>query len=365
MAEFLIEFGDATTRVVVEADALRGVGARLRSGAAGEAGADVALISDLRVGKIYGQRVRESLEHAGYTVFERRVEPGEASKDWAVAGEIHRFLAEHRISRDSTVVALGGGVVSDLAGFVAATWMRGVQFVICPTTMEACVDAAIGGKTAVNISGGKNLVGAFHQPSLVAMDPSCLATLLERDLRAGLAESIKHAALFSGDFLEWHEGNVESILSLDEATIIKLLIDNVRFKSDVVSRDARELSGVRMLLNFGHTIGHAIEECCGFNLRHGECVSLGMVAACRLSRSRGLLSVTSAERIEGVLRQFGLPTRLDDPIESDLIITAIGKDKKVRSGNVQFILLEDIGQPVIHGDVTDSQIREAYESLLP
>ncbi len=363
MPDILIDFGGETTRVVVSGRALADVGGALRKVCARGAAPLVALITDEQVGGFHAARVRESLERAGFQVHEYRIAPGEASKSWDTAGVIHRFLADHKVTRDSTIVALGGGVVSDLAGFVAATWMRGVRFVICPTTMEACIDAAIGGKTAVNIPGAKNLVGAFHQPALVLVDPTSLATLPQREVRAGLAESIKHAVLFSGNFLEWHERHVEEILALDEPTIIELITENVRLKADVVSRDARELSGTRMLLNFGHTIGHAIEECCGFTLRHGECVSLGTVAACRLSRAMGLLSAKDAERVEKLLARFGLPTRLDDPIEWGLILPAIGKDKKVRDRNVQFVLLEGVGRPVIRDDVTDSQVRAAYDSL--
>ena len=367
MSDILIHFdlGDGATKVVVEAGALSKIGGYVRAFTKGAEAAPVAVVFDRCVGVIYGARLRESLDSVGLRVCEHAIEPGETSKSWNTAGEVHRFLADHEISRDSTIVALGGGVVSDLAGFVAATWMRGVRFVICPTTMEACVDASIGGKTAVNIPGAKNLVGAFHQPALVIIDPTCLATLPERDLRAGLAESIKHAVLFSPSFLAWHESNVEAIRGLAEQVIIELILQNVRLKADIVSRDAKERTGERMLLNFGHTIGHAIEECTGFTLRHGECVALGMSAACRLSRSLGLLDAASVERVERLLARFGLPTRVEKAIDPDRIMAAIGMDKKMRNGTVRFVLLEDIGRPVIRDDVPESLIREAYELLLP
>jgi len=253
--------------------------------------------------------------------------------------------------------------VSDLAGFVAATWLRGVRFAICPTTLEADVDASIGGKTAVNIDAGKNLVGAFHQPVLVAVDPDCLKTLDPRDVRAGMAESIKHALLFSEEFLSWHEKHGDAILALEPGTIAELIGRNVRFKADVVREDTLEQAGRRMLLNFGHTVGHAIESCCGYAYRHGECVALGMLAACRLSHSLGLLGARDVDRVQTLLDRFGLPTVLAESVDWRRIITRLRNDKKVRAGKVRLVLLEGIAQPVIRADVPEKALRQAYDSL--
>jgi 3-dehydroquinate synthase len=261
-------------------------------------------------------------------------------------------------------VALGGGVVSDLAGFVGATWMRGVQWAICPTTLEAMIDASIGGKTAVNVPGGKNLVGAFHHPRMVLIDPDCLVTLLDRDLRAGLAESIKHAALFSPEFFEWHEQNAEAILRRESQVLSELIDRNVAIKVDVVRRDATEQSGRRMLLNFGHTIGHAIEECCGYELRHGECVALGMVAAATLSESLGLSDASVAEQIRGLANCFQLPTHLPSAIPWPRVLEVMRRDKKAREGKLQFVLLQAIGKPAVRRDVDEWHIRQAYEALI-
>ncbi len=325
----------------------------------------VVVISDSNVCPLYGERTKQALLRNGTTaVCERIIPAGEASKNWMVAGELFGFLAKQQIGRDAVIVALGGGVVSDIAGFVAATWMRGVRLVLCPTTLEADIDAAIGGKTAINILGGKNLVGAFHQPSLIVVDPTCLKTLTQRDIRSAMAESIKHALISSADFLEWHESNVDAILALDSSVTMQLIEKNIRIKADIVSRDTAELTGLRIFLNFGHTIGHAIEECCGFTLRHGECVSLGLVAACRLSNRIGLLDSSTADRAERLLARFGLPVRLEFPIEFDQIQTAMRLDKKVRNGSPRFVLLEGIGRPVVRSDVPQSFIREAIQSLL-
>lgn len=365
MCELRIELGARHTAVKVKHHLLREVGPQLRSVMPERSTAQTVMVTDRTVGGLYGRIVAESLSQAGFSTLRYEIEPGETSKSLAVAGDLYEFLAGHFIPRDVVVIALGGGVVSDLAGFVAATWMRGVRLAICPTTMEADVDACLGGKTAVNVPGGKNLVGAFHQPVLVAVDPLCVETLDGRDRVAGLAESIKHAMISSEEFLEWHEANASALLALDRSAVAELISENLRIKAGVVERDPLEQTGLRAHLNFGHTIGHAVEACSGFSLRHGECVSLGMVAAARLSHALGLLDDPTVTRLERALSRFGLPIRLMDAIETDRVIETIRNDKKARGGAQRFVLLEGIGRPVIRDDVGESQVREAFESLLP
>lgn len=356
-------FAGQPVDVTVEVNILDELGSLIRRSMPGGASLRVVVISDTNVWPLYGERVRAGLQSAGLALYERIIAAGEASKSWAVAGELLQFLADQHVGRDAVIVALGGGVVSDLAGFVAATWMRGVRLAICPTTLEADIDAAIGGKTAINIPGGKNLVGAFHQPFLVAIDPACLTTLPRRDVCAAMAESVKHALISSVDFLDWHEANVDPILALDPPVTMRLIEENIRMKADIVARDTTEQTGVRALLNFGHTIGHAIEECCGFTLRHGECVSLGLVAACRLSHRLRMLDSASVERVERLLIRFGLPTRLEEPIDPDRILAVMRNDKKARGGSPQFVLLEGIGRPVVRGDIPETAIREALQGI--
>jgi len=331
------------------------------------------------------------------------IEPGEASKSIGTAAAMYQFLAARHVERDAMILALGGGVVSDLAGFVAATWMRGIRWAICPTTLEAQIDAAIGGKTAINIPGGKNLVGAFHDPEFVLIDPAVLATLPDRDFRAGLAESVKHALITSEELFTWHETHCESILARDSSILEELIRRNIEIKSEIVAGDphetakfdvqgreepvpdrrgsdktippvacapgsdgSRELKFAarsRMVLNFGHTIGHAIEECSGYSLRHGECVALGMIAACRLSCMLGLVDSGLPERVRTLLQRFGLPTTLAEPIPIDDIISLIRKDKKNRSDGLRFVLLESVGRPRIQFNISEAQIIEAYNSL--
>jgi len=325
----------------------------------------VVIVTDETVGGLYADRVCASFVNQLAVSSVYRIPPGEGSKSLAQLSVIYDFFAAHRIARDGLIVALGGGVVSDLAGFAAATWMRGIPWVALPTTLEAQIDAGIGGKTAINIRGGKNLVGAFHRPRAVLIDPTCLRTLDPRDIRAGLAESIKHALITSEGFFAWHEQHVDAILALDEVTLVELIERNVRIKTAIVERDPFEQTGDRMTLNFGHTIGHAIEACADdYALRHGECVAMGMLAACRLSNAMGLLDRGVVDRLRSLLERFGLPTRLEQAIAFDRIMDAITRDKKARGKQVQWVLLEAIGQTHMSTEVDERAVREAYESLI-
>jgi len=365
MSKFQYVFSGKPVVITVKVNILAGLGSHIRRSFSCGTPLRAVLISDTNVWPLYGERTKEALRRGGTNAaWERVIPAGEASKNWAAAGGLFQFLADEHVGRDAVIVALGGGVVSDLAGFVAATWMRGVRLVLCPTTLEADIDAGIGGKNAINIPGGKNLVGAFHQPFLVAIDPACLATLPRRDLCAAMAESIKHALISSADFLSWHEANVDAILALDPPVTMRLIEENIRIKADIVSRDPTEQLGLRALLNLGHTFGHAIEECRVFTLRHGECVSLGLVAACRLSHRLGMLDSASVERVERLLIRFGLPTRLENSIDPDRIVAAMRNDKKVRGGSLLFVMLEGIGRPVVRGEVPETAIRETLNSLL-
>ncbi|MBI1825095.1 MAG: 3-dehydroquinate synthase [Planctomycetes bacterium] len=323
----------------------------------------IVLVSDRMVIGHYGAAVMQTLAASGFDLDEFIIECGERSKSLESAEALYRFLAGHHVERDALILALGGGVVSDLAGFVAATWMRGIRWAICPTTLEAQIDAAIGGKTAINIPGGKNLVGAFHEPTFVLIDPATLATLPDRDFRSGLAESVKHALITSEEFFAWHESHCEAILSRNSSVLDELIHRNVQTKSDIVASDPRETTGARMVLNFGHTIGHAIEECSDFSLRHGECVALGMIAACRLSTVLGLTDAQLADRVTALLQKLGLPTVLTTAIPENQIISAVRKDKKNRSVGLRFVLLEGIGRTIVPEDVAESKIIETYKNL--
>lgn len=288
--------------------------------------------------------------------------PGERSKSLSQLGAIYDQLAAARVERGDVIIALGGGVVGDLAGFAAATWLRGVRFVQMPTTTEAAIDASVGGKTGINIAAGKNLVGAFHQPIGVIIDTDFLDTLAPRDFVAGLAESVKHAAIQDADFLTFQEEHAEEITQRERETLGRLLARNVEIKVQVVAADERE-AHQRAMLNHGHTIGHAIEHLMGYELRHGECVALGMIAENALATARGMLSQPDAERIRRLLQRLGLPSKLPRALGTTAILEACRLDKKNRGGAIHFMLLRGVGAVQRVTDVTEGEIAAALATI--
>lgn len=286
------------------------------------------------------------------------VEPGEERKSLSEAARLYDALARAGIGRHDLIVTLGGGMIGDLGGFVAATWNRGVDYIHIPTTLEAAIDAAIGGKTAVNHAAGKNLIGAFHQPVAVVVDIELLETLPERDFVAGLAESVKHAAIRDPAFFIWHEANGDAIRGREPRVVAEMIRRNVEIKAAVVAADERE-AGVRAILNYGHTIGHAIELVAGYSLRHGECVGLGILAENAIAVSRGLLARETAERIRLLLERLGLPLRLSAALDLARVTAACHADKKVRAGAIHFQLIRALGEPVELRDVRDDEIAAA------
>ncbi len=362
MNEINLALGHSETQVLVQSGILKRSGEAFCCAFKTLHPFPIVVISDERVAGLYLDLLEDSLRQKGFHPARILIPACEQAKCIAEATKLFEFLHGREFPRDGCVVALGGGVVSDLAGFVAGTWMRGTRFVICPTTLEADIDACLGGKTAVNFLGGKNLIGMFHPASLVLIDPDCLKTLEARDVRSGLAESVKHALIASEEFLSWHDENLENVLRLEPAATTELLVRNLRIKADIVRRDPFELTGDRLVLNFGHTIGHAIEDACGYALRHGECVGLGMVAACRLSERVGLSPAVSA-RVSALLGRIGLPLSVPAEIGVEAILRSLRQDKKIRDGRLSFVLLEGIGQPVVRADVSEPAALEAIEQL--
>ena len=286
---------------------------------------------------------------------------GESHKTLASIERIYDTLLAARVERDTPILSLGGGVIGDMAGFAAATILRGVPFVQIPTTLLAMVDASVGGKTGVDHAAGKNLIGAFWQPRAVLIDPAVLDTLPDRELRNGLAECVKHEVIRDAEGFSRLEESVDSILSRDPAALAELIAHNVRIKAAVVAADPHE-RGERAHLNFGHTLGHAVERVSDFSYGHGESVSLGMVAAARLAVSLGLFAEADAGRIERLLARIGLPTggmRLD----VDEILASTAGDKKVQAGKVRFVLPDRIGHVIIRADVPPDKVRAAVRSL--
>jgi 3-dehydroquinate synthase len=307
---------------------------------------------------LYAAQLRQSLTKAGIESAVIEVPAGENSKSLRQVSRVLERLPAMKLDRKSFVVALGGGVVGDLAGFVAATYLRGIPFIQIPTSLLAMVDSSVGGKTGVNLPQGKNLVGAFHQPRLVLADIGTLATLPARELRAGFAEVIKTAAIRDAKFFAWLEQNYRKVLALDAQAVARVVRRCCEVKADVVSRDERE-SGLRAILNFGHTIGHAMEALADYRgLLHGEAVAIGMIAAAELSVRCAGLKVSEAGRIQQLIAGSGLPTRLGEGYGMPDLLAAMKLDKKASAGRLRFVLLDRLGHAVVSDAVTDREIRE-------
>ena len=352
-----VALGARSYRILVGAGLLRDPGvlaAELR-------GRHALAVSNDVVAPLYLDRVQASFdgrEHAAVVLPD-----GEEHKTLASAERIFAVLATLRASRDATVIALGGGVVGDLAGFAAACWMRGVAFVQLPTTLLAMVDSAVGGKTGVNLDAGKNLVGAFHQPRAVLIDTETLDTLPPRELRAGLAEVVKYGALGDAGFFAWLESSREKLLSREAIALVHAIETSCRHKAGIVSRDERE-DGERALLNFGHTFGHAIESATGYTqLRHGEAVAIGMVCAAELSARVLGAPAGDARRLDSLLRNMGLPTRVPAAIAPEELLRHMRLDKKAVGGQLRLVLWDGIGGARVVEAVPEAEILATLTAL--
>jgi len=319
-------------------------------------GRHVLVVSNDVVAPLYLDKVAAGLD--GFTVSTLVLGDGEALKTLDSAARVFAALAAMKASRDAAIVALGGGVIGDLAGFAASCWMRGIAFVQMPTTLLAMVDSSVGGKTGVNLPQGKNLVGAFHQPRAVVIDTDTLATLADRELRSGLAEVVKYGAIADVDFFAWLEAHATELLAREPAALAHAIATSCRQKAAIVARDETE-QGERALLNFGHTFGHALEAVAGYgHLLHGEGVAIGMCLASRLSARRGCAGAADAERLASLLRTLGLPTALPPGVSADALLAAMQLDKKAVSGNLRLILWRGVGKAEIATDVSAADVRE-------
>jgi len=317
-----------------------------------------AVITDENVARHHGEAVRKSLEAAGYRTHFFVVPAGEQSKAMSVAESLCDRMIEAGLDRSSFIVALGGGVVGDLAGFVAAIYQRGIPFVQIPTTIVAQVDSSIGGKTGVNARAGKNLIGAFHQPRLVLADTDTLATLPDREYREGFAEVIKHAVIRDAAMLD------EIDPDAPRENLGPLIARNIAIKAAIVADDEREQTGTRALLNFGHTVAHAIENAAGYGqFLHGEAVSLGIAAALEISQRKAGLSAAEAQGVRGKLAAFGLPLTLPDGLSTDELIAAARRDKKFAEGKIRYVVTPKLGEAFVAEDVTEEDLRAAIDSL--
>lgn len=327
-----------------------------------------ALITDSNVYPLYADRVVRSLEDAGYEVSTHIFPAGEQSKNLSTVETIVGEMAAAGHDRSGFVVALGGGVVGDMAGFIASIYYRGIPFVQIPTTVMAQVDSSVGGKTAVDIPAGKNLIGAFHQPTLVIADPTTLTTLSPRVLREGMAEMVKHAAIRKpGMLLTLRRLADEIDLGFSLSTIERLpqiIADNISIKARIVEEDEKETLGVRAFLNLGHTLGHGIEASVPYgSLLHGEVVSLGLRGALYLSRKHCGLSQRAEREILDALEALELPLQLPESVSVEKALEHTRRDKKFQGGAIRFVLLEDLGKPVLSSAVTQQDLEEAMQLL--
>jgi len=322
----------------------------------------VAVVTNTTVAPLFLEQFAGGLAREGVEVVRIVVPDGEDHKDWQTLNGVFDALLAKRCGRDTTLVALGGGVIGDLAGFAAATYQRGVQYIQVPTTLLAQVDSSVGGKTAINHPLGKNMIGAFHQPRLVLADMDTLKTLPERELRSGLAEVIKHGLVRDAAFFAWIEANIERLLARDPDALAHAVLRSVAIKAEIVALDERE-SGLRRVLNFGHTFGHAIESGLGYGVwLHGEAVAAGMAMATDLSRHLGYLTDGDAQRIRSLLERAGLPVAARG-IAPERIQQLMGGDKKVKDGRIHFVLLEQLGAATLRDDVPPAALARTLSRL--
>jgi 3-dehydroquinate synthase len=345
--------------VVIEPGALQALGARVR----GVAPAPTALlVFDRALEASHLPQARASLEAAGFETVCVAFPGGEDNKTLETVHRLYDVLLERRFERRSPVIAFGGGVLGDTAGFAAATYLRGVPFVQCPTTLLAMVDSSVGGKVGVNVPQGKNLIGAFHQPVAVVADPLVLRSLPARELRCGLAECIKHAVIRDAGLFDWTRANLPKLLALDADSLAQLVARNVAIKAAVVMEDEKE-TGVRAHLNLGHTFGHAIEATVGYGrILHGEAVGLGLLAAATLAGELGVAARELRAEVEDVVGRAGLPRRAELPADARLA-EAMALDKKVAAGRIRFVLPERVGSVVIRDGVAPEAVSRAWASI--
>ncbi len=306
----------------------------------------------------------DSLRAVGVATTVEVIEPGESSKNLETASTLYDRLIELRADRHFAIIALGGGVVGDLAGFVAATFTRGLPLLMVPTTLLAQVDSSVGGKVGVNHPRAKNIIGAFHQPVGVWVDVTSLQSLPEREIRCGLAEVVKYGVILDPEFFTYLESQVEAILNREPAAIRRIVARSCELKADVVSHDEREETGLRAVLNFGHTVGHAIEAVAGYGggFQHGEAVAVGMVAECRIAERLGWIGPDVTTRVINLLKRFGLPTAAPG-LGSDKLIEAMTRDKKNRDGKIRFVLPREMGLVEMTDAATADDVQMVLDAM--
>lgn len=322
----------------------------------------IAIITDSNVEKLYSDEVKDCLKEVSDKIIVYAIPAGEENKNLNEINKIYRVLIENHFDRHDLIVALGGGVVGDMSGFVAATYLRGIAYIQIPTTLLAQTDSSIGGKTGVDYEGYKNMVGAFYMPRLVYMNLSTLKSLDARQYASGFAEVMKHGLIKDASFYTWLIENMYEINDRDLTVVEEMVKRSCEIKKAVVEKDPTE-KGDRMLLNFGHTLGHAIEKAKDFSMLHGECVALGCIAAAFISWKKEMISMEEYYEIRDMFVPFDLPISIED-IEAEKVISLAKSDKKADSDKIRFILLKSIGKAVVNLDVTDEEMKAALEEII-
>ncbi|NMT49803.1 3-dehydroquinate synthase [Providencia stuartii] len=331
-----------------------------------KAGQRAMLVTNETLAPIYLEKVTRALEAAGVTVDSIILPDGEQYKSLFIMNDVFTALLEKRHNRDTTLIALGGGVIGDLTGFAAASYQRGVRFIQVPTTLLSQVDSSVGGKTAVNHPLGKNMIGAFYQPASVIIDLDCLKTLPKRELSSGLAEVIKYGIILDGEFFSWLEANIDALMALDNQAMAYCIRRCCELKAQVVAADEKETSGLRALLNLGHTFGHAIEAHMGYGVwLHGEAVAAGMVMAAKTAERIGTFTAHQTQRIIALLERAELPVTGPEQMKPDDYLPHMMRDKKLMGGKLHLILPTTIGHAEMRSDIETQTVRDAISSCLP
>ncbi len=346
MKKLRVGLGKRSYNIYIGAENLQRLGSKLNQ--LFSSSQKILLATDENVNDLYASYLQEILEDFNFSVNKKVVEPGEPAKSLEVAEIFYDLLIENNFARDSIIISLGGGVIGDLAGFVAATFMRGINLIQVPTSLLAQVDSSVGGKVAVNHVNGKNLIGAFYQPRLVFIDVSVLKTLPEREFNAGMAEVIKHGFGLDKDYFHYIENHREEIISLDYNTLNSLIKRSCQLKKKIVEEDEKE-QGARAKLNLGHTIAHALETADNYNkFNHGEAVALGMVVEAYLAKNEGMLKQSAIDRLINLLQKFSLPVSLPERVSGLELLAIMQSDKKIRKGQIRFALPQKIGETAIY-----------------
>ena len=353
-----VELGERSYPVHVGRGLIGRVGALIRERLS--SASRCAVVTSKAILGIHGDALMEALDEAGIEAITALVPDGEEAKTWSCAERLIGELLENRLDRKSAVVAFGGGAVGDLSGFVSAIFLRGVSLVQVPTTLLAQVDSSLGGKAAVNHPMGKNLVGAFHQPSLVVSDPELLMTLPRREVLSGMAEVVKHGVVADSDLFDYIEKRSGDLVDADPDALTHVVRSSVAIKAGLVSRDERDTKGVRAVLNYGHTAGHALETLTGHELRHGEAVAMGMEIAAKISAELGHIEEVDVERQSSLLEKLGL-RRAPPILEVESIVEIMRRDKKAEMGSIRFVLPTGIGTTPVLSAVQDDLISKVLE----